>query len=253
MSRWQSPSASAAGVLAAGVLRWGAASATPASLSGVQAKAAAAITLRVNDLNAAIAKVAAAKDLGSGAAILTAYLQNDIAPLQALGQKIAADMTEAAEADAATIFTNFRVLALVLPAAWPTWPADQRRRSSTDQIANLTACLCQGGQRRVNSGQPGRPSHATHRRPEQRRSAVPPPARPASVTASLPCVLGYTPAQWNANHALLSTERSADQAARNDIKQARSDLRQIWKRPQVRRQPRRTPPRTRTPRTTTSA
>ena len=62
--------------------------ATPQSLSGIQAKAAAAISLRVNDLNAALSKVNADQRLGSDNAALAAYLQADIAPLQGLGQKI---------------------------------------------------------------------------------------------------------------------------------------------------------------------
>ena len=65
--------------------------ATPQSLSGIQAKAAAAISLRVNDLNAAITKVKADSRLGSDNAALATYLQADIAPLQALGQTIAGD------------------------------------------------------------------------------------------------------------------------------------------------------------------
>jgi hypothetical protein len=94
------------------------AAATPATLSGIQAAASAAITLRVNDLNAAIAKVNAAKDLGSGASTLAGYLGVDIAPLQTLAQKIAGDSSVAtATTDYDSIFSDYRVLALVLPAA----------------------------------------------------------------------------------------------------------------------------------------
>ena len=79
------------------------AAASPPSLSAIQAAAAAAITLRVNDLNAAVAKVNGAKDLGSDSAALAAYLQADIAPLQALGQKIASETSvTTATSDAAT-------------------------------------------------------------------------------------------------------------------------------------------------------
>src|SRR5580658_8619789 len=65
----------------------------PSTHAGIQAKAAAAISLRVNDLNAAISKVNGDGHLGSGAASLTSYLQADVAPLQALGSKIAGDTT----------------------------------------------------------------------------------------------------------------------------------------------------------------
>ena len=65
----------------------------PATLAGIKAKAATDITKRVNDLNAAIAKVNAAKGLGSGQATLGAYLGADISPLQQLNAKIQGDTT----------------------------------------------------------------------------------------------------------------------------------------------------------------
>lgn len=69
-------------------------------------------------LTAAIARVNAAKSLGSEATTLQSYLQADITPLQQPGEKIASDTTAASiRADGKTIFTNYRVLALVLPAA----------------------------------------------------------------------------------------------------------------------------------------
>ena len=124
------------------------------TLSGIQSKAAAAVSLRANDLNAAMSKVNADSRLGSDAAALAAYLQADIAPLQALGQKIAGDTTEStAAADYATIFTNYRVLALVLPAAHiagaadrstsqpsprsPRWPQRPRHTSPVQSGAGL--------------------------------------------------------------------------------------------------------------------
>ncbi len=203
-----------------GGLASSAGAAAPTSLSSVQAKAAAAITLRVNDLNAAIAKVTGAKNLGSGAATLTAYLQNDIAPLQTLGQKIAADMTvTAAQGDASTIFTNFRVLALVLPAAHLAADSDGIMNGS---VPTLTAASAKAAAR-VNSSNQGTLDPLITDLNAQISAAT----NAASGISST--VLGYTPAQWNANHALLSAERSADQSARNiDVKQARSELQQIW-------------------------
>src|SRR5580704_13525879 len=59
--------AGAMGVAGAAAPRGGSgSSATPATLSGIQAKASADITQRVNALNAAIAKVNGAKGLGLG-------------------------------------------------------------------------------------------------------------------------------------------------------------------------------------------
>jgi hypothetical protein len=191
---------------------------TPASLSGVQAKAAAAITLRVNDLNAAIAKVNGDSGLGSAAPTLAAYLQADIPGLQALGQKIAADPTVAvAVSDAKTIFTNYRVLALVLPAA--------RLAGASDQIEN-------GSIPRLNADAA---KAATYETPANQATIGPLVSDlNAQISAAGPAVSGisatilaYTPAQWNANQSLLSASRSAVQGAAGDIKKAFTDVQQI--------------------------
>jgi len=58
-----------------------------ATLAQLQAKAAAAVTKRVDSLNAAVSKVDARPALGQDAATLAAYLQQDITPLQNLGAR----------------------------------------------------------------------------------------------------------------------------------------------------------------------
>jgi hypothetical protein len=192
--------------------------ATPATLSGVQAKAAAAISTRVDDLNAAIAKVNGAKSLGSDAATLSAYLQNDIAPLQALGQKIAADQTLAeAQADFATIFTNYRVLALVLPAAHLAGDADA---ITTTTLPALTADAAKAASELTATNQATLQPLITDLNTQISTAS--------SDTSGLAnTVLGDAPSAWNANHALLSANRSSISAARHAVSQARSDLRQI--------------------------
>ena len=93
-------------------------SAVPVTLAGIKAKAATDITDRVNALNAAIAKVNGAKGLGSSQAGLVSYLGADIAPLQQLNQTIQGDATlQQAAHDFGTIFSDYRVYVLVLPAA----------------------------------------------------------------------------------------------------------------------------------------
>jgi hypothetical protein len=211
--------ASAAVIGLGGSVLWaGAASAAPATLSGVQAKAAAAITVRINDLNAGISKVNGATDLGSGASALAAYLGSDIAPLQALGQKIAADTTVAqAEADAATIFTDYRVLALVLPAARLGGDAD---RITATTLPKLTSDSAQAAAR-VD------PANQAVLEPLITDLNAQISAATNSTSGLAATVLGYTPAQWNGNHDLLSTARASDSSANGDIAKARSDLKQI--------------------------
>jgi hypothetical protein len=188
------------------------------TLPGIQAKAAAAITLRVHDLNAAISKVNGTGLLGSSSASLASYLQADIAPLQALGTKIAGDTTVAtAQADASTIFTSYRVLALVLPAARLAATADGIDATTIPDLTTLSA------------------KAASHVNPSN-RTAVQPliddlNAQIHSATNSTAGVattlLGYTPSQWNANHDLLTASRGSVQAANGNITKARDDVRQI--------------------------
>jgi hypothetical protein len=192
--------------------------ATPQSLSGIQARAAAAISLRVNDLNAAIAKVNADQRLGSDNAALVAYLQADVAPLQALGQKIAADTTEStAAADYATIFANYRVLALVLPAAHIARAADE---VDVTTIPALTALATKAASHLNSSNQAALQPLLTDLNTQITAATN----STAGVSAT---VLAYTPADWNANHDLLTTGRSAVQSAETDIAKARADLKQI--------------------------
>jgi hypothetical protein len=207
----------------AGALAWAnpaGAATTPApdTLSGIQAKAAAAIGLRVSDLNTAIAKVNADEYLGSGQATLDSYLQVDIPRLEALGSKIAADTTVAqASSDFSSIFSDYRVLALVLPAAWQA--ADADRVTNTD-VPKLTAFSTKA-QSHVNANnqailQPmidtlnGDISGATNA---------------AAGVAST--VLSYVPSQWNANNALLDPSKSSLQTADGDVKNGWSEEQQI--------------------------
>jgi hypothetical protein len=211
--------ASAAALGAGGSLAGAATpAATPQSLSGIQAKAAAAISLRADDLNAAIAKVNADQRLGSDNGALVAYLQAPIAPLQALGRKIASDTNEpTAAADYATIFTNFRVLALVLPAAHIAGAADQIDVTTVPHLTELAT------------------KAASHVNPSNQAALQPliddlqvQIAAATNATAGVSAtVLAYTPAAWNTNHALLASGHGAVQSADNDIAKARSDVKQI--------------------------
>jgi hypothetical protein len=188
------------------------------TLGGIQAKAAAAITLRVNDLNAAISKVNGSSQLGSSGASLVSYLQADIAPLGALGTKIAGDTTvSSSRADASTIFSSYRVLALVLPAAHLAATADAIDATS---IPNLTALSAKAASH-VNSANRATLQPLIDDLNAQIQSAT---NDTSGVAATL---LAYTPSQWNANHDLLAPSRGSVGAASTNIAKARNDVQQI--------------------------
>jgi hypothetical protein len=191
---------------------------TPDSLSGLQAKAAAAISVRIGDLNSAIAKVNADEYLGSGQATLDSYLQVDIPRLEALGSKIAADTTvDQARADYSSIFTDYRVLALVLPAAWQAAEAD---RITNSNVPNLTAFSTKA-QSHVNAG-----NQATLQPMiDSLNRDISGATNAASGVAST--VLSYVPSQWNANNSLLDPSKASLQTANGDVKNGWGDEKQI--------------------------
>lgn len=188
------------------------------SLSTIQAKAAAAIALRTNDLNTAIAKVNATSLLGSSAASLVAYLQADLAPLQTLGTRIAGDTSVAtALADSSTIFSSYRVLALVLPAARLAAAADA---IEVTDIPNLTAISSRAASK-VNSANRATLQPLIDDLNAQILAAT---NGTAGVSSTL---LGYTPSQWNATHDLLAPSHGSLQAATENVTKAHQDVQQI--------------------------
>ena len=194
------------------------ASAAPATLGGIKSKATTDITDRVQALNSAIAKVNAAKGLGSGQPTLAAYLGTDITPLQQLDQKIQGDTTvQQAAQDFSTIFSAYRVYVLVLPASRIAADAD---RVTSTALPTLTAASSKA-QGLVNPQ-----NHAQLQPLIDDLNAQIGAASPAT-NGLAGTVLAFSPAQWNANHDVLSPARSSDQTADAAVVKGRSDLRQI--------------------------
>jgi hypothetical protein len=190
----------------------------PATLTGIQAQAATDITARVNDLHGAIAKVDAAKGLGSSQATLESYLGTDIAPLQQLNQTIQADSTvQQAAHDFGTIFSGYRVYVLVLPAA--RIAADTDHATATT-LPNLTADAAKAQSRVTPANQAalqpliddlnGQISTATN-----------------ATNGLAATVLAFTPSQWNADNALLAASKASDQTSAGALQKGRADVKQI--------------------------
>jgi hypothetical protein len=193
-------------------------SAVPTSLAGIKAKAATDITDRVNELNAAIAKVNAATGLGSGQATLVSYLGADISPLQQLNQTIQGDSTvQQAASDFGTIFSGYRVYVLVLPAARMAAAADH---ATATAIPKLTADATKA-QSRVT------PANQATLQPliADLDSQITTATNAANGLAAT--VLAFTPAQWNANNALLAASKASAQAATGALQKGRTDVGQI--------------------------
>jgi hypothetical protein len=212
---------SSAAVLGAGAVSAGAttpSTTSPQTLSGVQAKAAAAITARVNALNAAVSDVNADKSLGTDQSGLDTYLQRDIAPLQALGTKIAADTTLAeAQADAAGIYTDYRVFALVLPAA--------AQAADTDRITVTTIPAFTAFSAKAQSDVTANNQATLAPMIASLNTDISGATNATSGLAST--VMGYVPSQWNANNGLLGPTKAQLATANGDVKSARTEVQAI--------------------------
>ncbi|HEY1828928.1 MAG TPA: hypothetical protein VGG38_01665 [Acidimicrobiales bacterium] len=191
---------------------------TPPTLQQIQAKAGAAISQRVSALNTAVAKVDAAKNLGSDQAGLVTYLQRDIAPLGTLGQKIEGDTTVSqAEADYVDIFEDYRVYALVLPAADLAGRADAITVSA---LPALTAFSSQAQSKVTPTNQP-----TLQPMIDTLNGDISGATNASSGVAST--VMSETPYDWNQNHSLLDPAKASVSTAEGDTKSARNEVQQI--------------------------
>jgi hypothetical protein len=188
-----------------------------ATLQQVQAAATTAVNARVGALNDAAGRVQKAGDLGGDQAALLHALQADVAGLQQLGGKIAADPTvQTARADYEHIFTGFRVYVLVLPVT--------RTVGAIDRIDNTVDPRLTTVAGRISS----------HLTPADQGQVQPllgdlatQVGTSKSATTGLAATLeGYSPAGWNANHALLADARGKVKAARAAVTKARGDAKQ---------------------------
>ncbi len=113
---------------------------TPATLASVIAKGDSQISVIIGRLNTLISKIATMKlESAANKASLTAQLQASITNLTTLKTKIDGETTVAsAKADVATIYTNNRVGAVVMPRVQMTASADQLLAQISDLSARGT-------------------------------------------------------------------------------------------------------------------
>jgi hypothetical protein len=201
------------------------ASAAPASttLSALKARAASAISVRLSALHIAEASINTNKWLSAAdKSTLLATMQSDENGLNALAPKIQADATVTqARADYRTIFTSYRVFALALPQARLAAASDgitgtvlPRLTDAKNRLAGLLA-----------GKDAGKNTPAVQAAMADLASQI--QAITTATTGLSAGVLGYTPAQYDANHAVLAGPRETLRTARTDIKAARGDIRLV--------------------------
>lgn len=194
-----------------------------AALTALKARAATAVTTRVNALDSAVTRVNSNRFLtSSDKTTLLNTLNSDLSGLQQLGPKIQADTTlAAAQADYRTIFTNYRVFALALPQVHFAAAADDLTGTVVPHLTDAQTRLqklLSGPDQSKNSAS----VQAAMADLSKQISAI------TSATNSLSStVLGYTPSQWDANRQLLTPARQALTGARSAARTARQDVKTV--------------------------
>jgi hypothetical protein len=194
------------------------------SLAAIQAKAAAAIAKRLASLNVALTSVGAnAFITAADKATLQTTLTSDQTGLTALGVTIAADTTaKQAATDCATIFTGYRVYALALPQV--------RYAEATDDLTGTVLPKLQDAQSKLEALLAADPSKNTAAvQVSMADLATKISAIQAGTDGLSASVLAFTPAQYDANHALLAAPRATLADARIDVKAARADIVSVTK------------------------
>lgn len=189
-------------------------------LARLEAKALKAITARVNVLSSAMAKVQADSFLGADGTTLVNQMQADINGLRQLeATMISSPSLQQAVPDFATVFTGYRVYHLVLPVARLVVATDFLDNVQLADLKQDVADL----QAYVNSYNQSYLAPLFSDAQAQLSSAT---AATSGLTAQL---LSYTPAQWDANHALLSTAYTNVHKAERAAKSAQHDTKKIYK------------------------
>ena len=185
------------------------------TLPEIQAQAAAAISIRLSALQAAIKTVQGESFLGSDATTLVNDMQADITGLQALGTKIAADTTVSqAIADADLIFTEFRVYYVMLPVVHDVGGIDYIVNVDLPALSKDITAL-QGQEN--SSNQPFIGPLVSGMQSEVQIAT-------GATNGLVAELLAYTPAEWDSNHRLFSTAQTAIQTAEKAVDYANRDL-----------------------------
>ena len=189
------------------------------TLAAIQAAAKTKTSERITKLDAAIAKVNAAKGLTSGdRSTILGILNGDVAGMNTVEAKIAADTTmTSAAADFKTIFTSYRVYAVALPQA--------RIAAAADRMTGTTIPRLTAAQTRLAAALAGK--DASKSTPALQADLTDMQSKISAATSALNGVsasaLAVTPADFNSNHSVLAAARSSVKTAVADLKAAAAD------------------------------
>ena len=192
------------------------------TLQQIQAAASSATGQRITKLNAAITQVKADKTLtSSDRSTLLSTLQGDLSGMQQLQAKIAADTTASqAHTDFATIFRQYRVLAVALPQERITREADRATATTLPRLQATEQKL--SNQLEKNQAKDTSTAKAALADLQQQITAVQSDAQGLDAAA-----LAITPARFNQSHSATTDVQSKAKALRTAEKAAQKDIRTI--------------------------
>jgi hypothetical protein len=191
------------------------------TLAVIQADAAAKIAKRQASLTKAIARVTANKYLtNADRSAILGTLNADASGLTSLGAKIAADTDRAVAAeDFGKIFTSYRVYAVALPQAHYAAAADALTGTVIPKLNDAYTKLVS---RLAASGKSTPALEATL---ADMKTQIDKATSSASGVAA--AALAVTPAQYNSNHAVLSSVHASIVSAHSAARLARADAKTV--------------------------
>ena len=198
--------------------------ATPAdTLANIKAKAATAITARLNSLSTAQTAIGNNKWLTStDKSTALQIASNDTSGLTALGEKIQNDTTVAqAAADYKTIFTGYRVYLLALPQIRLAAASDDLSTGVVPRLTDAQTRL----QNLLNGKDADKNSSTIQAAMADLAKQIQAITQETNGLAAT--VLAYTPQQYDSNPSILSAARSDIRTARSDAKTARQDIQTV--------------------------
>jgi hypothetical protein len=189
------------------------------TLATIQASAKTKTSARIVSLNSAIGKITAAADISSSdRATILATLNGDVAGMNSVESKIAADTTIAsAAADYKTIFTQYRVYAVAIPQS--------RLAAAADRMTSTTVPKLTDAQTKLAAALAG--PDLSKSTPALLADLADMSNQIAAASTALNGIavrsLAVTPSAYNSNHAVMGPIRGAVTTAIADLKKAHTD------------------------------
>jgi ATP-dependent protease HslVU (ClpYQ) ATPase subunit len=192
-------------------------------LALIKSRGAAEITRRITSLNAVLGKITATTKLSAtDKAYLTTEVNSEISGLTALQTKLAADSTlSSAITDAQSIFSEYRVYALLLPKIWLVATADAQQTTET-KLLTLSSNL----QTRITDDQNAGKNVSSLQ--TELNSMITEIDNAQSISSNIEqSVLPLQPSDYDSDHAILSGDAAQLKTAHGDNVTAFTDGKSI--------------------------